>query len=112
MHVLTSPIAPTRSTEMLGHILRSWSILHQERTCPRVFREAGVHQVLHDALLFLALGSVIPQQDCYCGNLNRSYCNNVFGERARANIAIEREKKKSLSHPKAVFLKYTLLKIL
>lgn len=108
MHVLTSPIATTRSTEILGHILGSWSILRQARTCPRVFWEAGDYQVLHDALSFLALGSVIPQQDCYCGNLNRSYCNNIFGQRARANLAIA--KKKSLSHTKAVFLKYTSLK--
>lgn len=97
MRVLTSPIATTSSAEILGHILRSWSILHQERTCPRVFQEAGDYQVLHDALLFLALGSVIPQQDCYCGNLSRSYCNNIFGQRARANLAIEK-KKKSLCH--------------
>lgn len=60
MHVLTSPIGTTHSAEIPGHILRSWSILHQERTCPRIFWEAGDYQVLYDTLLFLALGSVIP----------------------------------------------------
>lgn len=60
MHVLTSPIATTRSAEIPEHILGSWSVLHQERTCPRIFWEAGDYQVLHDTLLFLALGCVIP----------------------------------------------------
>lgn len=47
-----------------------------------VLREVGDYQVLHDALLLLALGSrYISQQDCYCGNPNRSYCNKVFGQR-------------------------------
>lgn len=110
MHVLTSPIATTCSTVILGHVLRSWSDFHQERTCLKVFWEAGDYQVLHDALLFLALSSLIPQQDCYCGNLNRPYCNNIFRQRAMANLAIE--KKEPSSHTKALFLKYTPLKIL
>lgn len=55
------------------------------------------------------LGLCYPQQYCYCGNLNSSYCYNIFRQRARANLAIE---KKILCHTQAVFLKYTSLKIL
>lgn len=101
IHVLTSPTATTCSAQIPGHILRSWSVLRQERTCPGIFWEAGDYQVLYDTLLFLALGCVIPQQCCYCGNLNRSYCYNIFRQRARANLAIE--KKKSLSHQNWIF---------
>lgn len=86
------PRATTRSAEILGHILRSWSVFHQDGTCPWAFWEVGDCQVLHGDLLSLALGSLVPQQDCYCGNLTRSYCNNVFGQGARANLTIQKRK--------------------
>lgn len=46
------------------------------------------------------LGLYYPQQYCYCGNLNSSYCYNIFRQRARANLAIEI---KTLSHPSCIF---------
>lgn len=70
-------------TDLCSHdssLRRHWAtssgaVLHLHRICPRVCWYVGDPQVLQDAHMLFALGSIIPHRDWYWGNLNTSPCN-------------------------------------